>query len=147
MRPRRWKETLRVFLRANFVEACREEGLLATSIVSAAACAHLRQEGEEDADPTAIAREIIEMRRANTAELLDGFVAGLSIAMRRLRRRPKHSHTMRDIVLAIMASTDGFIQLYHVQNDLFSAELVVETQWGIMWSLSEPGPARPAQSS
>ena len=107
--------------------------------MSAAACAHLRQEGEEDADQTAIAREIIEMRRANTAELLDGFVAGLSIAMRRLRRRPKHSLTMRDIVLAIMASTDGFIHLYHVQNDLFSAELVVETQWGIMWSLSEPG--------
>ena len=107
--------------------------------MTAAACSHLQQEREEDADQTVIAREIIDMRRANTAELLDGFVAGLSIAMRRLRRRPKHSHSMRDIVLAIMASTDGFIHLHHVQNDLVSADLVVETQWGIMWSLSEPG--------
>jgi hypothetical protein len=86
--------------------------LLATSIVTAAACAHLQQEQGEDADQTAIAREIVDLRRANTAELLDGFVAGLSIAMHRLRRRPKHSHSMRDIVLAIMASTDGFIHLY-----------------------------------
>jgi hypothetical protein len=133
------EDTLRVFLRANFVEACREEGLLATSIVTASACAHLQQEWEENADQTAIAREIVDMRRANMAELLDGFVAGLSIAMRRLRRRPKHSYSMRDIVLAIMASTDGFIHQYHIQHDLFSAELVVETQWGIMWTLSEPG--------
>ncbi len=134
------EQTLRVFLRANFVEACREEGLLATSIVTTAACAHLQQAREEDdADQATIAREIIAMRRANTAELVDGFVAGLSIAMRRLRRRPKHQHSMREIVLAIMASTEGFIHHWHVQPDLFDTELVVETQWGIMWSLSEPG--------
>jgi hypothetical protein len=133
------EETLRVFLRANFEQACREEGLLAISIVTAAACAHLRQPAGGEADQTAIAREILSMRRANTAELLDGFAAGLAIAMRRLRRRPKVTHSMQDIVLAIMASTDGFIHLHHMQADLVDVELVVETQWGIMWSLSEPG--------
>ena len=84
-------------------------------------------------------REIIRIKQQNTAELIDGFVAGLTIAMRRLRRRPKLAQSMRDIVLAIMASTDGFIHLHHVQPDLFDTELVVETQWGMMWSLSEPG--------
>ena len=39
---------------------------------------------------------------------------------------------MREIVLAIMASTDGFIHLPHLQPDLVDVELVVETQWGIM---------------
>jgi hypothetical protein len=133
------EKTLRIFLRANFVEACREEGLLATSIVTAAACAHLAQGDGQDSEQSEVAREIIRMRRENTAELIDGFVAGLSIAMRRLRRRPKLAHSMREIVLAIMASTDGFIHLHHVQADLVDTELVVETQWGIMWSLSEPG--------
>jgi hypothetical protein len=133
------EKTLRVFLRANFDEACHEDGLLATSIVTAAACAHLAQADGQDAGQSKIAREILEMRRANTAELIDGFVAGLSIAMRRLRRRPKLAHSMKDIVLAIMASTDGFIHLHHVQPGLVDTELVVETQWGIMWSLSEPG--------
>jgi hypothetical protein len=137
------EETLRVFLRANFVEACREEGLLATSIVTAAACAHLRHAETGDEDQSGIAHEILQMRRENTAEMIDGFVAGLSIAMRRLRRRPKLRHCMREIVLAIMASTDGFIHLHHLQPDLVDVELVVETQWGIMWGLSEPGLLNP----
>jgi hypothetical protein len=133
------EKTLRVFLRANFVEACREEGLLATSIVTAAACAHLAQDDGQDHEQSDVACEIIRMRQENTAELIDGFVAGLSIAMRRLRRRPKLARSMREIVLAMMASVDGFIHLHHVQPDLFDTELVVETQWGIMWTLSEPG--------
>jgi hypothetical protein len=133
------EKTLRVFLRANFVEACREEGLLATSIVTAAACAHLARADGQDSDQSKVAHEILEMRRNHTAELIDGFVAGLSIAMRRLRRRPKLNYSMREIVLAVMASVDGFLNLHLVQPDLFDAELVVETQWGIMWSLSEPG--------
>jgi hypothetical protein len=130
------EETLRVFLRANFVEACHEEGLLATGIVTAAACAHLERadaDGDaDDSDQSKIAHEILEMRRNHTAELIDGFVAGLSIAMRRLRRRPKLNYSMREIVLAVMASVDGFLNLHLVQPDLFDAELVVETQWGIM---------------
>jgi hypothetical protein len=133
------EKTLRVFLRANFVEACHEEGLLASSIVTAAACAHLVRAEGHDSDQSKVAHEILEMRRNHTAELIDGFVAGLTIAMRRLRRRPKLNHSMRGIVLAIMASVDGFLNFHLVQPDLVDPELVVETQWGIMWSLSEPG--------
>jgi hypothetical protein len=134
------EETLRVFLRANFIEACREEGLLAASIVTSAACAHLSHEDHEiDTEQSKVAREIVEMRRLQTKELVEGFVAGLSIAMRRLKRRPKPTVTMEKIVLAIMASTDGFIHLHFLQPNLSDADLVVETQWGIMWSLSEPG--------
>jgi hypothetical protein len=132
--------TLRVFLRANFIEACREEGLLAASIVTSAACAHLNHGDDEvDSEQTKIAREIVQMRQQQTKELVEGFVAGLSIAMRRLKRRPKPSVTMEKIVLAIMASTDGFIHLHFLQPNLSDADLVVETQWGIMWNLSEPG--------
>ena len=134
------EETLRVFLRANFIEACREEGLHAASIVTSAACAHLTHEDQEiDTEQSKVAREIVEMRQLQTKELVEGFVAGLSIAMRRLKRRPKPTVTMEKIVLAIMASTDGFIHLHLLQPDLSDADLVVEAQWGIMWSLSEPG--------
>jgi hypothetical protein len=142
------EKTLRVFLRANFVEACREEGLLAASIVTSAACAHLRHEDHEaDSEQSRVAREIVEMRQRQTKELVEGFVAGLSISMRRLKRRPKPSVTMEKIVLAIMASTDGFIHFHLLQPNLFDADLVVETQWGIMWNLSEPGLLDPPNRS
>jgi hypothetical protein len=142
------EETLRVFLRANFIEACREEGLLAASIVTSAACAHLNHgDHEVDSEQSTIAREIVEMRQLQTKELVEGFVAGLSIAMRRLKRRPKPSVTMEKIVLAIMASTDGFIHLHFLQPSLSDADLVVETQWGIMWNLSEPGLLDPPNRS
>lgn len=142
------EKTLRVFLRANFVEACREEGLLAASIVTSAACARLNHEDHEaDSEQSKVAREIVEMRQRQTKELVEGFVAGLSIAMRRLKRRPKPTVTMEKIVLAIMASTDGFINFHLLQPDLSDADLVVETQWGIMWSLSEPGLLDPPNRS
>jgi hypothetical protein len=134
------EKTLRVFLRANFVEACKEGGLLAASIVTSAACAHLKSEEHDvDSEQSKIAREIVEMRQLQTKELVEGFVAGLAISMRRLKRRPKTNVTMEKIVLAIMASTDGFIHLYLLEPDLIDADLVVETQWGTMWNLSEPG--------
>lgn len=133
------EDTLRIFLRTNFDEALREDGLFATTIVTAAACAHLQSLGGDDSGESEAAREIIEMRQRHTAELIAGFAAGLTIALRRLRRRPKFRHSMKDIVVSLMASTDGFIQLHHLQPRLIDPELVVETQWGIIQNLSEPG--------
>ena len=66
------EKTLRVFLRANFVEACREEGLLAASIVTSAACAHLNHgDHEADSEQSKIARELVEMRQLQTKELVE----------------------------------------------------------------------------
>jgi len=134
------EETLRVFLKANFTEACNEDGMLAASLVTTAACAHLKGlSGEEESKQTDAAGEIMEMWRKHNEELIAGFAAGLTIALRRLRRRPKLGYSVREIVIAVMASTDGFVNLYHLQPDFVCTELVVDTQWGIIWSLSEPG--------
>ena len=135
--------TLRVFLQANFVEACKEKGFLATSLITTAACAHLEHARGEDLGQARVAGEILAMRRRQNAELIDGFSAALTIALRRLRRRPKVGRSLHEIVVAVMAATDGFIQLHHLQPDLVRSELVVETQWGIIWSLSEPGLLNP----
>lgn len=140
--------TLRVFLRANFIEACDEEGLLATVIVTAAACAHLSSEREaKEAGQSAAAREVVAMRQKSYSEMTEGFVAGLSIAMRRLHRRPKAAYSLKEVVTALIACTDGFLLLYKLQPDLVDVELVVETQWGIIWNLSEPGLLDPPNRS
>ncbi len=130
--------TLRVFLRANFTEACREEGLLASLIVQTAACAHL----EANPTPTAqsaLAHEVLDLRRQLYGEMAEGFAAGLAIALRRLRRRPKAPYATRDIVVSVMATSDGFILMHKLQPELIDAEQVVETQWGVIWSMTEPG--------
>ncbi len=131
--------TLRVFLRANFMEACKEEGLLATIIVQAAACAYTESQPSEDNVQAMAAREIIGMRQSMYAEMNEGYTAGLATALRRLRRRPKANRTMQEIVRAVVASSDGFVLLYKLQPELVDADLVVESQWSIIWGLTEPG--------
>jgi len=137
-------KTLRVFLEANFVEACKEEGLLAALIVQTAACAYLESHPVESHDPghseqADAAREVIAMRRHLSAQMIDSYTAGLATALRRLRRRPKADATMQKIVMAVMASSDGFLLFHKLQPDLVPADLVVETQWSIIWGLTEPG--------
>jgi hypothetical protein len=131
--------TLRVFLRANFNQACQEEGLLAAVLVQVAACAQLEHQDEATSIQPDAAAEILELRRRLYSEMADGFVAGLAIALRRLRRRPKAAHQLREIVVAVTATSDGFVLLHKLQPDLFDPELVVETQWGVIWSMTEPG--------
>ena len=141
------EETLRVFLRANFEVACHEEGLLATFVVQAAACAHLESGNVDSPEQTRAAEEFIVRRRELYAEMNSGFVAGLSIALRRLRRRPKAQHSLSEIVVAVGATTDGFLLLHKLQPDLFDSHFVVETQWNIIWSMSEPGLLDPPSQS
>jgi hypothetical protein len=133
------EETLRVFLRANFEEACNEEGLLASVIVQAAACAHVESGNADAPDQSRAAHEVIARRRVLYAQMNQGFVAGLSIALRRLRRRPKTMHSLSEMVIAVGATSDGFLLLHKLQPDLVDTDLVVETQWNIIWSMSEPG--------
>ena len=133
------EETLRVFLRANFEVACHEEGLLAGFIVQAAACAHIESGNMDTPEQTRAAQEVILKRKELYIEMNSGFVAGLSIALRRLRRRPKARYSLSEIVMAVGATSDGFLLLHKLQPDLFDSPLVVETQWNIIWSMSEPG--------
>ena len=132
-------ETLRVFLRANFEVACTEEGLLATLIVQTAACAFVESRSagsaapSEESDQTRAAREVIAMRQQLSSRMVESYTAGLTTALRRLRRRPKAGSTMQKIVLAVMASSDGFLLFHKLQHDLFDADLVVDTQWSIIW--------------
>ncbi len=134
-------ETLRVFLRANFEEACKEKGLLGTMIVQTAACAYIESQPSvaADSDQLRAAHEVIAMRQHLSAQMIDSYTAGLTTALRRLRRRPKSGCTMQRIVLAVMANVDGFLLFHKLQEDLVDADLVVETQWSIIWGLTEPG--------
>jgi hypothetical protein len=140
-------ETLRVFLRANFEEACKEEGLLASFIVQAAACAHIESGGEEESEQSHAAREVIALRQRLYADMNVAFSAGLAIALRRLRRRPRASHSLSEIVRAVGAASDGFLFLHKLQPDLFGADLVVDTQWNIIWGMTEPGLLDPPSHS
>lgn len=141
------EETLRVFLRANFEVACHEEGLLAGFIVQAAACAHIESGNVDAPEQTRAAEEVILKRKELYIEMNSGFVAGLSIALRRLRRRPRAHYSLSEIVLAVGATSDGFLLLHKLQPDLFDSPLVVETQWNIIWSMSEPGLLDPPSQS
>ncbi len=141
------EETLRVFLRANFDEACREEGLLASVIVQSAACAHVQSGNRDAPDQTRAARDVIALRQGLYAEMTRGFVAGLSIALRRLRRRPKASRSLSEIVVAVEATNDGFVRLHKLQPDLVAADLVVDTQWNVIWGMTEPGLLDPPSQS
>lgn len=137
-------ETLRVFLRANFEVACHEEGLLAALIVQTAACAYVETHASEpspseESDQARAAREVITMRQQLSTQMVEGYSAGLTTALRRLRRRPTAGSTMHEIVLAVMASSDGFLLFHKLQPDLFDSDLVVEAQWSIIWGLTEPG--------
>lgn len=133
------EETFRVFLRANLEVACREEGLLASIIVQAAACAHIESGNADTPEQTQSAEEVITMRRSLYAEMNSSFVAGLSVALRRLRRRPKASFSLSEIIIAVGATSDGFLLLHKLQPDLFATDLVVETQWNVVWSMTEAG--------
>jgi hypothetical protein len=139
--------TLRVFLRANFVEATREEGVLAAVIIQSAACAQVASRTDGSDQQSRAADEVIEMRRGLYAEMTEGFGAGLSIALRRLRRRPKSTHTMHEIVLAVMASSDGFVLLHRLQPELIDPDFVVEAQWSVIWGMTEPGLLDPPNRS
>jgi hypothetical protein len=145
--------TLRVFLRANFIEATKEAGVLAAVIVQAAACAQVAAADDGASGQLEAAHEVIDMRQQLYAEMTEGLVAGLSIALRRLRRRPKAAHTLADIVTAVIATSDGFVLLHKLRPELIDPELVVETQWSVIWGMTEPGlldppnPSTPAERS
>jgi hypothetical protein len=79
------------------------------------------------------------MRRQLIAEETEAFAAGLAIALRRLRRRPRARYTLHDIVLAATAASEGSTILYKLQPDLLDVDLVVDTLWSIIWGLTEPG--------
>jgi hypothetical protein len=81
--------------------------------VTSVACAHLNHEDHETARSTPRSPE--KSWRCDNGRRMNWwkkFAAGLSIAMRRLKWRPKAIVTLEKIVLAIMASTDGFIHLH-----------------------------------
>ena len=79
------------------------------------------------------------MRRSLYAEMNSG-----------LRRRPfgwpeaappppEDVHLIVAIVIAVGATSDGFLLLHKLQPELFGTDLVVETQWNVVWSMTEPG--------
>jgi hypothetical protein len=137
--------TVRQFLRANFEEACRERGLLATVIVQAAACAHLEHAAPGTADQDHAATEVVRMRQTLIDQMIGNYVATLTIALRRLRRRPRAPFGLRDIVLAVIASSDGSVLLSKLDPALAPVDLVVEAQWTIIVGLTEPGLMDPPQ--
>jgi len=67
------------------------------------------------------------------------FTAGLAIALRRLRRRPRARYTLRDIVLAVTVASEGSTILHKLQPDAMALDLVVDALWSIIWGLTEPG--------
>ncbi len=138
--------TLRVFLKANYLNVCGDRGFLPAFLIQAAACACLETGDGELPPQSDAAQEVVAMRRQLIASETDGFIAGLSIALRRLRRRPR-SCSLREIVLAATASTDGFVLLHKLQPDLIDPDLVVETLWNIIWGLTEPGLLDPPSQS
>ena len=131
--------TVRQFLRANFEEACKEKGLLAAVLVQAAACAHLEHRSPSTAHQDAAAEEVVRMRQGLIDHMIRNYCATLTIALRRLRRRPLPSVDLRGIVLAVIASTDGFIHMYKLDPALAPLDLVVESQFQVMIALTEPG--------
>ena len=131
--------TLRVFLKANYLNGCADEGYLAALVIQMAACAHVESGNDELPKQSKAAEEVIEMRRQMVGWETDGFSAGLAIALRRVRRRPRARYTLRDIVLAVTVASEGSTILYKLQPDLMDADLVVDTLWSIIWGLTEPG--------
>ncbi len=131
--------TLRVFLMANYLNGCADEGYLAALVIQLAACAHLESGNNELPKQTAAAEEVVERRREMVAAETDGYIAGLAIALRRLRRRPRAASTLRDIVLAVTVASEGATILYKLQPDAMTADLVVDTLVSIIVGLTEPG--------
>jgi hypothetical protein len=54
---------------------------------------------------------------------------------------------MRQIVLAVVAASDGFVLLHKLQPELVDPDFVVETQWRIIWGMTEPGLLDPPNRS
>jgi hypothetical protein len=131
--------TLRVFLKANYLTGCADEGYLAAFTIQFAACAHLESGNDELPKQSVAAAEVVEMRRQLISDETDGFIAGLAIALRRLRRRPRAHYTLRDVVLAVTAASDGSTMLHKLQPDLLEDDLVVDMLWSVIWGLTEPG--------
>jgi hypothetical protein len=131
--------TLRVFLKANYLNGCTDEGYLAALVIQLAACTHIESGNSELPKQSRAAEEVVERRRQMVAAETDGFVAGLAIALRRLRRRPRATYTLRDIVLAVTVASEGSTILYKLQPDAMDTDLVVDTLWSIIVGLTEPG--------
>jgi hypothetical protein len=142
------RSTLRVFLEMNFVGVCQQEDFLGAILVQTAACAHIEnQSGSSAPEQTAAAREVIEGRRQLYELFTNEFGAGLAVALRRLRRRPRSNFSVHDIVVAIHSALDGLVLRHHLDPDLFDAELAVEAQWSIAWGMTEPGLLDPPDHS
>ena len=131
--------TLRVFLKANFLNGCADEGYLAALVIQLAACTHLESGNSELPKQTKAAEEVVEMRRQMVAAETGGFIAGLAIALRRLRRRPRATYSLGDIVLAVTVASEGATILAKLQEDMMGVDLVVDTLFSIIWGLTEPG--------
>ena len=50
-------------------------------------------------------------------------------------------------MLAVGATSDGFLFQHKLQPELFGVELVVDTQWNVIWSMTEPGLLDPPSRS
>ena len=137
--------TLRVFLMANYLNGCTDEGYLAALVIQLAACAHLESGNNELPKQTAAAEEVVERRRQMVAAETDGYIAGLAIALRRLRRRPRAALHFRDIVLAVTVASEGATILYKLQPDAMTADLVVDTLVQHHRGPDRAGAARSAQ--
>jgi hypothetical protein len=142
-------EAARAFLRANYISASTNEGILASFLVQIAACSHLehRTGSAETESSSKAASELIDIRQAFYDEMTNEFAAALTIALRRLRRRPKANYSVEDIVLAITAASDGFVILYKLHPNRVTPDLVAETEWAIAWGMSEPGLLDPPDQS
>jgi hypothetical protein len=142
------RSTLRVFLKMNFVGVCEQEDFLGAFLVQTAACAHLANQSDSSApEQTAAAGEVVEGRRQLYELMTNEFGAGLAVALRRLRRRPRSNYSVHDIVIAIHSALDGLVLRHRLDPDLFDAELAVEAQWSIAWGMTEPGLLDPPDHS
>jgi hypothetical protein len=142
------RSTLRVFLKMNFVAVCQQDDFLGAFLVQTAACAHRDNQSESSVpEQTAAAREVIEGRVQLYELMTNEFGAGLAVALRRLRRRPRSNYSVRDIVIAIHSANDGLVLRHRLDPELFDPELAVEAQWSIAWGMTEPGLLDPPDHS
>lgn len=84
------------------------------------------------------ARQVAEAIEAFYNAMTREFASALTVALRRLRRRPRNCD-VNHIVAAIHAANDGFVLRHKLQADALSVEMVVNAEWSIVLGMTEPG--------
>lgn len=92
------------------------------------------------ADGVAVARTILESRRALYERTTEKLVGLARVAMSELGRRPRPGVDLRSVVVMTHALLDGAILRRLLDPDAVPAELVARTMFQVWMANSEPGP-------